>query len=172
MAVYSIFLALGLNISVRPILDHKNNERFDSYKEHLEEKLYMEYYRDHPQPKYEHDLDRPFVSPSNTPGPDLLATAFIPFIEDSYIGRKLGDVLVTTAGGEGDDYKGLCEAWDGDLRKVNWLTEPKWREKAIAHMTYGNEAGIGTMYSHAAMVVEVPPASLRGATRKESIALD
>jgi hypothetical protein len=172
MAVYSIFLALGLNISVRPILDHKDNKQFDSYKERLEEKLYIEYYRDRPRPDYAHDLDKPFVPLSNTPEPDLLATASIPFIEDFYIGRKLGDVLVTTAGGEGDDYEGLCEAWDGDLRKVNWLTEPKWREKAIAHMTYGNEAGIGTMYSHAAMVVEVPPASLRSRTKEESMALD
>jgi hypothetical protein len=169
MAVYSIFLALGLKISVRPILDHKDNEQFDSYKECLEERLYMKYYKHHPRPNYDYD---PNGSSSYSPVPDLLATTYIPFLEESYIGRKLGDVLVTMAGGESDNYKRLCEAWDGDLRKVNWLTEPRWRETAIAHMTYGNQAGIGTMYSHAAMVVEVPPASVRGGTREEPIALN
>jgi hypothetical protein len=38
---------------------------------------------------------------------------------------------------------------------------------------YGNEPGVGALYSRAAILVEVPPAGLRGAgTVTEPIALD
>ncbi|RAH66752.1 2OG-Fe(II) oxygenase [Aspergillus aculeatinus CBS 121060] len=43
------------------------------------------------------------------------------------------------------------------LPGITWLNRPKHAEMAFSHVTYGNEAGVGTQYSYAAIFAAIPP---------------
>ncbi|PYI31355.1 hypothetical protein BP00DRAFT_446636 [Aspergillus indologenus CBS 114.80] len=43
------------------------------------------------------------------------------------------------------------------LPGITWLNRPKHAEMAFSHITYGNEAGVGTQYSYAAIFAAIPP---------------
>ncbi|PYH85821.1 hypothetical protein BO82DRAFT_326637 [Aspergillus uvarum CBS 121591] len=43
------------------------------------------------------------------------------------------------------------------LPGITWLNRPKHAEMAFSHITYGNEAGVGTQYSYAAIFAVIPP---------------
>ncbi|RAK82179.1 2OG-Fe(II) oxygenase [Aspergillus fijiensis CBS 313.89] len=43
------------------------------------------------------------------------------------------------------------------LPGITWLNRPKHAEMAFSHVTYGNEAGVGTQYSYAAIFAVIPP---------------
>ncbi|KAF2679781.1 hypothetical protein K458DRAFT_445662 [Lentithecium fluviatile CBS 122367] len=100
MAVYFLFLALalGLNISIRPVLQ--------TTEEYLGE---------------EYDAET-----------------------EDYI-----DLSVKY---EGQDF--IAPKW----MRANLLTKPMHKNMGMVHLTYGNQAGIGDIYSHAALVVSILPA--------------
>ncbi|KAF2192854.1 hypothetical protein K469DRAFT_692973 [Zopfia rhizophila CBS 207.26] len=106
MVIYSIFLALGLQVSVHPILDHKCDYEYRYLKEC------------HDRCETEDEETRSFFT-------------------HNYVGKKLEEVVVTEAGGYEESYK------------------------EIARLSYGNEPGINTLYTHAALLVALPPASER-----------
>ncbi|KAB5566908.1 hypothetical protein GE09DRAFT_1284615 [Coniochaeta sp. 2T2.1] len=57
---------------------------------------------------------------------------------------------------------------------VNWLTDPgpqELEDASLVHLTYGNQAGVNTVYTHAALLVKVPPANKRRQVNKPLVDL-
>lgn len=52
------------------------------------------------------------------------------------------------------------------LPGITWLGEAKHKEMAFSHISYGNEASIGTRYSCAVILAVIPPFSQRGQSGK------
>lgn len=52
----------------------------------------------------------------------------------------------------------LQEAGSGEFRpEIVWIGSPTQRKRAITHVSYGNEPSLGTVYSYAAIIAEIPP---------------
>ncbi|KAB8251585.1 hypothetical protein BDV35DRAFT_388152 [Aspergillus flavus] len=89
----------------------------------------------------------------------------LPYKEDSsYLeeGAQVGSCLrpyeTTEWGQEMSLDEVLPHVWPAYyLPGITWLTEPKHEEMAFSQVTYGNEAGIGTRYSCAAILAVIPP---------------
>ncbi|KAE8314353.1 hypothetical protein BDV41DRAFT_534150 [Aspergillus transmontanensis] len=89
----------------------------------------------------------------------------LPYKEDScYLeeGAQVGSCLrpyeTTEWGQEMSLGEVLPHVWPAYyLPGITWLTEPKHEEMAFSQVTYGNEAGIGTRYSCAAIFAVIPP---------------
>ncbi|KAI1384813.1 uncharacterized protein F4822DRAFT_374042 [Hypoxylon trugodes] len=74
-----------------------------------------------------------------------------------------GPIKVTNSGGwEGDFLDDVLNEFSPQRPTVNWLTTPRGRhgDTGYVHLTYGNEAGIEAMYTHAILLVEVPDRAL------------
>ncbi|KAI1333093.1 hypothetical protein F5Y16DRAFT_407097 [Xylariaceae sp. FL0255] len=57
-----------------------------------------------------------------------------------------------------DDYDKQYRSWGSYSREpVHWVTTPKQSELQLVYTAYGNEASAGTMYSHCAILVNLPP---------------
>ncbi|KAF2649770.1 hypothetical protein K491DRAFT_683553 [Lophiostoma macrostomum CBS 122681] len=130
MAVYSVFKALGLKMSVRPIFDLGNfYDDDDDY-----------YGSSDGEEEDDHSIKQ----------------------TGSFILNSCGGVCVTEVGGGEESNEEILQAASGRWLKVNWLTDPSaFSEISFVHLTYGNEAGISQVYSHAALVVTVPATSVR-----------
>ncbi|PYH31272.1 2OG-Fe(II) oxygenase [Aspergillus neoniger CBS 115656] len=64
--------------------------------------------------------------------------------------------------GEEDLKQVTNDVWPSyTLPGITWISKPKHREMAFSHISYGNEAGIGTCYSCAAILAAIPPFSQR-----------
>ncbi|KAF7445521.1 P4Hc domain containing protein [Pyrenophora tritici-repentis] len=138
MAVYTVFKALNLNLEVRAILDITTDE-FQNYLD-TEEALPQEH-----KPDYLYE---------DTPWPPLFRTHSV---VGELGGRWCCDVVV-----EEHEMDKFVQFWSDDYRMVEWVNEPQCLEIDMYHATYGNQPGIRYMYSHAAILVAVPPASERG----------
>ncbi|KAL4970337.1 uncharacterized protein BDV14DRAFT_195032 [Aspergillus stella-maris] len=52
----------------------------------------------------------------------------------------------------------LDRVWKSYRAKhITWISDPKHAKLALTYITYGNEASIGTVYSHAAILAVIPP---------------
>ncbi|OJJ97431.1 hypothetical protein ASPACDRAFT_123315 [Aspergillus aculeatus ATCC 16872] len=85
---------------------------------------------------------------------------------DGYFYRKRGTLVAprlwpygTTDYGEHSSMENTTmAAWPFlYLPGITWLNRPKHAEMAFSHITYGNEAGVGTQYSYAAIFAAIPP---------------
>ncbi|KAB8266161.1 hypothetical protein BDV32DRAFT_115206 [Aspergillus pseudonomiae] len=89
----------------------------------------------------------------------------LPYREDSCFaegGAQIGPCLrpyeTTEFGNDMEMDEVVRHVWPAYyLPGVTWITEPKHEEMAFSHVTYGNEAGIGTRYSCAAIFAVIPP---------------
>ncbi|PWY67615.1 hypothetical protein BO94DRAFT_503721 [Aspergillus sclerotioniger CBS 115572] len=84
--------------------------------------------------------------------------------EGTRVGPEFRKYFTTETGGwEEEDIDVIgAEVWPSYyLPGITWITEPKHEEMAFTHMTYGNEAGLGTRYSCAAILAVIPPFSVR-----------
>ncbi|KAF1969278.1 hypothetical protein BU23DRAFT_591683 [Bimuria novae-zelandiae CBS 107.79] len=126
MAVYSVFLAIGLHISVRPVLEFSLRDEYDDY----------------------YDMD------DEDPATDDCA-------EKNFIGRQLKSLVVSDAGGYEESRKEVLESYGGEWLNVNWLTNAKHKNIGYVHMAYGNEASTSFKYTHAALIVSIPPTADR-----------
>ncbi|KAJ1709359.1 hypothetical protein G4B11_001652 [Aspergillus flavus] len=89
----------------------------------------------------------------------------LPYKQDGYFaeeGVQIGSCLrpyeTTEWGQEMSLDEVLPHVWPAYyLPGITWLTEPKHEEMAFSQVTYGNEAGIGTRYSCAAILAVIPP---------------
>ncbi|PVH99885.1 hypothetical protein DM02DRAFT_628995 [Periconia macrospinosa] len=75
-----------------------------------------------------------------------------------------GGVTVTDCGDdENEDYLSVLEEWNGYWTDVHWLNDPidANLNTGMVHLTYGNQSGVGWIYTSAALIVEVPAASER-----------
>lgn len=108
MAVYSIFVALGLEITVRPVLEYS-----ESWFE--EEEQY-----------WSEDDSMSLVS---NPEMDIFDRAFV--------GDNLTEVVVSCAGDEGDNYRDIIDSFDAREMGVNWLTRRSEQNRNIGmvHLT-------------------------------------
>ncbi|KAF2275872.1 uncharacterized protein EI97DRAFT_474463 [Westerdykella ornata] len=81
----------------------------------------------------------------------------------TYVGGKMRPLVITERGGEGDGPDDILPSFEGDWLKVNWLIKPVKDTACVnlIHLTYGNQAGIDCVYSYAALIVTIPPASER-----------
>lgn len=114
MAMYEIFRALGLQVTIRPILDECTRDYFE-------------------------DSDDDGM-PVNIIGEGLHKL-------------KIADTLI-----DDDDLDRICINWGGYYYgDVVWLSRMRHRELAIAYIAYGNDASMGTSYSGAALIIEIPP---------------
>ncbi|KAJ4299289.1 hypothetical protein N0V90_004533 [Kalmusia sp. IMI 367209] len=125
MAVYSVFLALGLNVCIRPVLDLFPSEFFREW----------EWAK-----SYEQDE----------------------CADKDFIGLGLKELQVSEIGILEEPPENILGYWGGDWLKVNWLTQPTKKNINFVHLTYGNQPGINYVYTHAALIIFIPPASLRG----------
>lgn len=80
-------------------------------------------------------------------------------------GIHLGELAVTEVGGcDGYTQDDIWSEWPHDRLDVNWLTgpgPPELEEATFVHLTYGNQAGVDTVYAPLALLVGVPAASER-----------
>ncbi|KAL1967105.1 hypothetical protein VTN77DRAFT_3629 [Rasamsonia byssochlamydoides] len=81
---------------------------------------------------------------------------------DSYqmarVGKNLDPYFTTDRGQEEDIDEVARDVWPFYyLPGITWLTGPKHEEMAFSQVVYGNETGIGTRYSCAAIFVIIPP---------------
>ncbi|KAE8137959.1 hypothetical protein BDV38DRAFT_245960 [Aspergillus pseudotamarii] len=98
----------------------------------------------------------------------------LPYKEDSgfvtegaQIGSRLRPYETTEWGNDMPMDDVLPHVWPAYyLPGITWLTEPKHEEMAFSQITYGNEAGIGTRYSCAAIFAVIPPWDQRGTIRE------
>ncbi|KAK3902845.1 hypothetical protein C8A05DRAFT_33419 [Staphylotrichum tortipilum] len=85
---------------------------------------------------------------------------------NTHVGRRLGELVVThTGGSDCDGWDRIWEQWPNDKLTVCWLTKPgsdDLQQASMVHMTYGNNAGIGAIYTRLATLVCVGPSDNRG----------
>ncbi|KAB5526431.1 hypothetical protein GE09DRAFT_1229269 [Coniochaeta sp. 2T2.1] len=90
-------------------------------------------------------------------------------------GINLGELTVTEVGGDEDtNWDDIWSEWPHDRLDVNWLTDPgpqELEDASLVHLTYGNQAGVNTVYTHAALLVKVPPANKRRQVNKPLVDL-
>ncbi|KAK3380993.1 hypothetical protein B0H63DRAFT_560784 [Podospora didyma] len=80
------------------------------------------------------------------------------------VSHGIGKVLITSAGSYSDSgWPDVWEDWPHRDMEINWLTEerPDHKNLEIVHLTYGNDAGIGEIYSNAALLVKIPSSARR-----------
>ncbi|KAL8364539.1 hypothetical protein RB595_003697 [Gaeumannomyces hyphopodioides] len=81
------------------------------------------------------------------------------------VGTHLGELTVTEVGGNEEyTWDDIWDEWPHDRAHVNWLKGPGPRgskEATFVHLTYGNNAGVSTMYARLALLVKVSAASER-----------
>ncbi|TVY33603.1 hypothetical protein LSUB1_G007087 [Lachnellula subtilissima] len=143
VAIFSVFLKLGLKVSVRPVLQDKNN----SDDEYSDEDIYDSDESQHVLSKHERTQN--------------VGDAFHPikFLEGGDMsGREEREELET--------------GWPNHrVHDVLWLNSPFPRhghtgrggwEVAYARMAYGNQAELEWRYSHATIMVTIPTAGERG----------
>ncbi|KAJ4377977.1 hypothetical protein N0V83_000807 [Neocucurbitaria cava] len=137
MAVYDVFKAVGLELQVRAVLDTRNslNEYIADYEER---NMYNS--EDEVRSDYE---------------PPRLQTHTV-------VGKLGGYGTTETGGWEGDGLDEVIEEWSESFMNIVWVNEPHHSSLDMVHLTYGNEAGIGTLYSFAALLVTIPPPQERG----------
>ncbi|GAB1194374.1 hypothetical protein APSETT444_003619 [Aspergillus pseudonomiae] len=100
----------------------------------------------------------------------------LPYREDSCFaegGAQIGSCLrpyeTTQFGNDMEMDEVVRHVWPAYyLPGVTWITEPKHEEMAFSHVTYGNEAGIGTRYSCAAIFAVIPPWDRRDKLRGDA----
>jgi hypothetical protein len=119
MAVYSVFLALGLQISIRQILDIREDyypgfdEELSSYAEDpgliLEENL------------GNYEIER--------------IEEYKKFMGKSFLSHNLYEVHVTETGGNEEHTSEILEELDGEWANVLWLTKPRHTNVQLAHLT-------------------------------------
>jgi hypothetical protein len=119
MAVYTIFLALGLPVAVRPILDNSNILLSSSC-------LYEMFY---PGAKFDW-RDQEMCEEAEALKDD---SANIPL---TFVGGAFHKVIVTEEGGN-EDPDSVLNAVDGKWEDVFWLTAPPphTKEVGVAHLT-------------------------------------
>ncbi|KAE8369726.1 hypothetical protein BDV27DRAFT_172386 [Aspergillus caelatus] len=90
------------------------------------------------------------------------------FVEDgAQIGSCLRPYETTEWGNDMQMDDVLPYVWPAYyLPGITWLTEPKHEEMAFSQVTYGNEAGLGTRYSCAAIFAVIPPWGRRDILRE------
>lgn len=81
--------------------------------------------------------------------------------EINFLGNELGEIHITEVGGFEEAYLEIIEDYPSDRVQVRWLTEPRWPDIGMVHLTYGNQAGIDYKYTYAALIVTVPKVSER-----------
>ncbi|KAI0386945.1 hypothetical protein F5Y04DRAFT_74033 [Hypomontagnella monticulosa] len=141
MAVYAVFHALGLQVHVKAVLDENYGNESMYY---LNESMcYREgmYYRN------ESTWWDPDYEPSSA----------------SRIG-DWGNIQTTDRGGDcGDSWERIIDSFRLGQVEVNWLTghENKHKSTGFVHLTYGNQAGIDSIYTYAVLLVKVPSAHKR-----------
>jgi hypothetical protein len=156
MAVYTVFSALGLKLQVRAILDTDTQE-FEDYYECYEENT-QEYHHD----PYSGCYTQRYVQP--------------PLLTHDVVGT-LGGHGISQVIADGGNLEDVVQTWSDDYRKVLWVNKPRQSDLDVTHVTvsdpyqcckpetnnsqYGNEPGIGALYSRAAILVEVLPVSQR-----------
>jgi hypothetical protein len=142
MAVYAVFRALGLSVRVRPVMTREDwGWAWASAEEEGAE--------------------------GNT-----------------RVGRRLGEIMVSGMCTDRSELAEICAEWEHDMVRVHWLTArapSEFQEPALIHLTvsgwpprypllrayvtdgwqYGNEADLNIMYTQAALLVDVSPASRR-----------
>lgn len=149
MALYAVFLALGLAVSVHPILAHR-----DSYGFHK----YMEWYEEISAMNREHMAYEKRILEC---GDSLL--------KHTYVGNLDDTIKLTSVGGYEEPFPEISKAWGGVLRDVTWVDTPNSSNKNVGfvHGTYGNEAGTDWMYTYAALLVKIPDSYVRAALAQE-----
>ncbi|KAF2825289.1 hypothetical protein CC86DRAFT_41658 [Ophiobolus disseminans] len=92
----------------------------------------------------------------------------------SILGELCGLQVTEEGGYDGSTLREITDAWGGQHVNVTWANEPQHLGPGLVHLTYGNQAGVDTMYSSAAIIVQIPSAGIRGAagTQSEPITVD
>jgi hypothetical protein len=88
----------------------------------------------------------------------------------NFLGKKLGHIELTSAGGFEESYEELIEEYPADRVQVRWLTKPVVKSIGMVHLTYGNQAEICYKYTYAALIVTVPSAPERKTGHIEEVA--
>ncbi|KNG90844.1 hypothetical protein ANOM_000988 [Aspergillus nomiae NRRL 13137] len=86
--------------------------------------------------------------------------------EGARVGSRLRPYDTTELGNDMPMDEVLHYVWPAYyLPGITWLTEPKHEEMAFSQVTYGNDAGLGTRYSCAAILAVIPPWDRRDTLR-------
>ncbi|OJJ67117.1 hypothetical protein ASPBRDRAFT_78662 [Aspergillus brasiliensis CBS 101740] len=81
----------------------------------------------------------------------------------AYVAPRFPSYFTDERGEDEDEKKVVNDLWPSyHLPGIIWLTGPKHEEMAFSHISYGNQASIGTHYSCAAILAVIPPFSQRG----------
>ncbi|KAF2117341.1 hypothetical protein BDV96DRAFT_611764 [Lophiotrema nucula] len=142
MAIYSVFKGLGLEVSVKSVLDILNNSLFDpsDYDDYMSG-----------EDNSDGDIDENTETKLRKPR----------WWDGSYLKNIEGDVVVAEVGGYEESVEEILGVSGARQSDVLWLTRPIHGNVGMVHLTYGNEAGINCLYTHAALIIEIPPASRR-----------
>ncbi|GKZ32611.1 hypothetical protein AbraIFM66950_002129 [Aspergillus brasiliensis] len=194
LVVYAVFEALGMEVSILPVLRPKQDyvqisdggyELQGSYDRSAPE----EYLKKGKEHSLSYSEMYPWKS-SNALDVDrhwkrLLLTREVVDLQDAFllgekhhlpkkpnslyqargahVGARLRSYFTSGRGQDEDENEMTNDLWPSYyIPGITWLTEPKHRKRAFSHVTYGNEAGIGTRYSCAAILAVIPPFSQRG----------
>ncbi|KAI0595483.1 hypothetical protein F4775DRAFT_569220, partial [Biscogniauxia sp. FL1348] len=94
------------------------------------------------------------------------------------LGSRIGswnNIRTTSTGGwDGHEWEDIIRCFPHHQVKVNWLTERReeFKKMGFVHLTYGNEAGIGTMYTYAVLLVKITAAHSRISAAMEEQVMD
>ncbi|KAJ4356849.1 uncharacterized protein N0V89_004886 [Didymosphaeria variabile] len=136
MAVYSVFQALGLDISVRPIYDLKHNHMFDDY-----------------------DPDKP--DSWSDDGEVETEDEDEDNVEKSFVGNSCGEIIFTPVGYDALRQEILDEA-DAHWLKIKWLTKPASRDISFVHVTVSTSCPpSGLLVANARFSMEMTLALMR-----------
>ncbi|RAL14764.1 2OG-Fe(II) oxygenase [Aspergillus homomorphus CBS 101889] len=189
LVVYSVLKLLGAQVNVLPIL--RRDGTADDYETYLEEHVLLSYFKGD---KLQYLRCQEFLGAEYASQDEidrrwktLLLIRRVPAMEyASEIIRSRGGSVdsagfymkhgarvapqlrayTTTDYGydQSLDQTAMC-AWPFlYIPGITWLNNPKHSEMAFSHVVYGNEAGVGTQYSCAAIIAVIPPFSQRSQT--------
>jgi len=114
MAVYSVFKVLGLDISVRPIYDLKNDYIFEDY-----------------DPDDPHSYNNYSINEEG----DHKAGKEDEENVKSFVGNSCGQVQLTEVGGYDTSREEILAEANARWLKVKWLTKPASSNISFVHLT-------------------------------------
>ncbi|KAL9061522.1 MAG: hypothetical protein Q9162_000054 [Coniocarpon cinnabarinum] len=145
MATYEAMRAIGLETRLRPVLDGNIGR--------LPIKFLQEEDPEFDEERYDYECDHYSGDFEAQPGRATLVG------NDMHSFREGGEA-------RDDDNIGpfdvIDDGWPSEIEKITWIANKhKHEDAAFAYLAYGNESWLSTMYSFAALLVKVPPSSMR-----------
>lgn len=143
MAVYSVFKALGVDISVRPIYDLKNDYIFEDY-----------------DPDNPHSYDN--YSMNEEESDRKVEKEDEDNVEKSFVGNSCGQVQLTEVGGYDASREEILAEANARWLKVKWLNKPASRDISFVHLTVSRSWSLNSLLiTNARFSMETRPALMR-----------